>query len=534
MPHALFTHFDRTSSGAGVPMDELRIHDTRWITATVAALAIIVFAISGSQIMPAVLSAGSISAQPTNGEISAFLLNIALVVFAWKRSNELVSSFTELDAWESRAITLAYQDDMTGLNNRRYLTEAFEILQSSRHSSPILILIDLDRFKKVNDLHGHETGDKVLACAAKMLRYLCPEDCICARLGGDEFAILLYDEAADNDLAKDLAGQIVEELNSPIRLEDGEFLIGASIGICGVETGGRKLDELLSNADIAMYAAKARGGRCFVEADLDMVTARRRRHLLETEMRHGLARREFHPYFQPIVDLSTGELMGFEVLARWKHPTRGVLEPSAFLEIAVVCGLVAEISFSVMEHALKQAKNWPDHLRVGINVAQDQFEDPLFVQRVKEILAFFDFPASRIDLEVPEICLISDHAQSLSKIERLKKLGMDIVVDDFGTRYASIMHNDSLPFDRIKIGKKLVEAIEENQATGALVLAVATLGKGLSIPISAAGVETRAMHARLERIGCDNAQGWLFGKALSREEVELRLNIPDRTAPLVV
>jgi EAL domain-containing protein (putative c-di-GMP-specific phosphodiesterase class I) len=257
-----------------------------------------------------------------------------------------------------------------------------------------------------------------------------------------------------------------------------------------------------------------------------MVTARRRRNALETEIREGLARKEFHPYFQPIVDLASGKLMGFEVLARWKHPRRGVLEPSAFLEIAVVCGLVAEISFTVMEHALKIARNWPGHLRIGINVAQDQFEDPLFVTRVLELLAKFEFPARRLDLEVPEICLISDHVRSMSKIRKLKKLGIGIVVDDFGTRYASIMHDDNLPFDRLKIGKKLVEAIEEDQAMSALVQAVATLGKELSIPISAAGVETSTVHSTLKSMGCDNAQGWLFGKALSREEVEFRFRDP--------
>ncbi len=532
MSRAHHPHFDRSFPEPKLLVDELRIHDTRWITATVALLAIVVFAISGSQIMPAVLSASPTYSEPTSAEISAFLLNIALVVFAWKRSNELVSSFDELDAWESRAINLAYQDEMTGLSNRRYLTESFEVLRTSKNSLPILLLIDLDRFKQVNDLFGHKAGDQVLAVTAKTLRHLCPEESICCRLGGDEFAILLYDEDANMSFAKNLAEQIVKQLETPVRLEGGEVQIGASIGICGVKAGGRKLDALLSNADIAMYAAKKRGGNCYVEADHDMVAARRRRNLLETEIREGLAKREFHPFFQPIVELSSGKLTGFEVLARWKHPDRGVLEPSAFLDVAVICGLVTEISFSVMEHALKQAKAWPDHIRIGINVAQDQFEDTLFVQRVKEMLAFYDFPACRLDLEIPEICLISNHARSMAKIQRLKRLGIGIVVDDFGTRYVSMMDNDSLPFDRIKIGNKLVEALDEDQATGALVQAVATLGQGLDIPISAAGVETSSMHLTLESMGCDNAQGWLFGKALSQEEVELRLNISnDATTP---
>ncbi|MEL1251147.1 putative bifunctional diguanylate cyclase/phosphodiesterase [Aurantiacibacter gilvus] len=518
-------HFEKTLPEPNLIIDELRIHDTRWITATVAILSIIVFVISGSQIMPAILVTDSIDAEPSGAELSAFLLNIALIIFAWKRSNELVSSFAELDAWQNRAISLAYQDDMTGLCNRRYLTEAFELLQSSRNSLPILILIDLDRFKQVNDLFGHKAGDQVLAFAATMIRQLCPTNSICVRLGGDEFAILLYDKDADMRVAKRLAWQIVTQLKSPIRLENGEFLIGASIGICGSEAGTRELDELLSNADIAMYAAKALGGNCLVEADHAMVATRSERNTLEAEIRNGLAKREFRPYFQPIVDLASGELMGFEVLARWKHPSRGVLEPSAFMRIATICGLFAEISFSVMEYALKVARAWPDHLRIGINVAQDQFEDPLFVQRVRDALASLDFPANRLDLEIPEICLISDHDQSMSKIQRLKKLEIGIVVDDFGTRYASMMNSDSLPFDRIKIGTKLVEAINEDRATGALVQAVATLGKGLSIPISAAGVETSAMHATLERMGCDNAQGLLFGKALAREEVELQLKM---------
>ena len=229
---------------------------------------------------------------------------------------------------------------------------------------------------------------------------------------------------------------------------------------------------------------------------------------------------EFVPHFQPIVELASGEVKGFEALARWQHPAKGMLEPSAFLEVAEASGLIGEISMSVMQQALEAARSWPGHLTIAVNLSAVQFKDPMLAQRLLRVLSLTGFPAPRLAFEIPESCLIGNREYALANIQNLQAQGIDIVIDDFGTGYASLTHLHSLPFDRIKIDHSFVKLLETDKQCDALVEAIATLGKGLSIPLSAEGIETSAIQAKLEALGCADAQGWLYAKALSPAQVD--------------
>ena len=509
--------------GVSVPAPNPRPHsrgmtDTRWITATVAVFATAVFVLSGSEILPVVLGAADGSVAISQGQATAFLLNIALLIFAWRRSSQLRRSFADRDAAEQRARQLAYLDEVTGLYNRRYMREAFENHYAEAETRCVLLVIDLDHFKKVNDLHGHEAGDELLVTAARRLRETCPENALCIRLGGDEFAVLVLNAANYKQGPNALAARLIECLKVPVRLANADVRIGASIGIATSDRGRPELGAILRRADIAMYEAKRLGGNRCVAFDTTMEAELSRRTALEREMREGIANGEFVPFFQPIIDLASGEINGFEVLARWLHPARGLIEPPEFLEIAESSGLIGELSLAVMREALATAAKWPSGLRIAVNVSPVQFKDPLLAQRIFKVLAATGFPAGRLDLEIAESTLIADRAFALASIESLKNAGIGIVVDDFGTGYAALTQLRALPFDRLKIDRSFVDSLCEGDSAAAIVQAIAIVGKGLSIPVAAEGVETEAIQAKLVELGCGDAQGWLFAKALSAEE----------------
>jgi predicted signal transduction protein with EAL and GGDEF domain len=312
---------------------------------------------------------------------------------------------------------------------------------------------------------------------------------------------------------------LIEQLKEPVRVANTDIRIGASIGIAGTERDHPDLSAILRRADIAMYEAKRLGGNRCVAFDTTMEAELNRRTALEAEMRGGIANGEFVPFFQPIIDLATREIGGFEVLARWQHPTRGLIEPPEFLEIAEASGLIGELSLAVMRDALAIAGKWPSQYRIAVNVSPIQFKDPLLAQRIFKVLSVTGFPPGRLDLEIAESTLIADRAFALTTIQSLKNSGIAIVVDDFATGYAALTRLKALPFDRLKIDRSFVDSLREDDSANAIVQAIAILGKGLSIPVAAEGVESEAIQAKLVELGCDDAQGWLFAKALSADEV---------------
>ena len=504
--------------------------DARWyITATVAMFAIAVFAYSGSKIMPLVVSANPERALASD-ELTGFLLNIALILFAWKRSAELKRASAERDAAVHRAHDLAYIDEVTGLFNRRYLRERIAELQAANARAG-LFLLDLDRFKRINDLYGHAVGDEVLVAVSRRIRNACPPGASCVRLGGDEFAVLFQgDDAREKQLAA-TAEKVAGVLRDPVSVTGTIAVIGASLGIAVRTKRCKDPGAMLKRADIAMYEAKRRGRNGFVFFDTAMESDLVRRNALEADIRRGIGEGEFVPYFQPIIDLASEQVIGFEVLARWNHPEKGTLEPGEFIDIAEETGMIAELSLAVMREALSVARGWPHEYKIAVNVSPMQFVDPLVAQRILQVLTMTGFPPARLELEISEKCLLTDLESALAVISGLKNAGIAISVDDFGRGYISLAELEAMPFDRIKIDRDFILSLSKDKASNALVAAVATLGKGLKLPITAEGVETAEIRQRLLGLGCDDAQGFLYSKALTAAEVKLGFGFSERGVP---
>ena len=505
--------------------------DTRWITLTVALFSILVFAISGSQVMPIVLGISQQSAAVQSGFISAFLLNVALVLFSWRRSEELRLSFAERDAAKRQAIEWAYVDDVTGLYNRRFFNQRVSRLIASKVRPLALLLIDLDRFKEVNDLFGHDAGDEVLVAVSRMIREASPASASCMRLGGDEFAVLLSGSLAEARAPEELASQLVENLRQPIGLSCTTAVIGASIGIAEFDANCFEYSDLLRRSDMAMYEAKRLGRNRWARFDSRLENELRRRNSSEREIRQGIADDGFVPFFQPVVALDSGAVTGFEVLARWQLPNGDVLEPEQFISGAEAAGVIAELSFSVMRKALDLARTWPGDCRIAVNISPVQFKDPILAQKILQILSRAGFPAERLELEITESSLIGDYKQASATIESLRNCGAGIVIDDFGTGYASLGQLRSFPFDRIKIDRSFVAPLLVDRQCDAIVQSILTISKRLQIPTTAEGVESEAVRNRLLELGCREAQGWLFAKALSAAEVQ-RIMAPGADSPV--
>lgn len=497
--------------------------DARWITATVALLAIASFAYSGSRLLPPMLTGGTAdSARPE--AVAGFLLNIALILFAWKRSLELKRAAAERDVALGRAHLLAYVDEVTGLFNRRYLREQIEGLQAGKEKGALL-LIDLDNFKKINDIHGHAVGDEVLREAAQKIRQACPPQATCVRLGGDEFAVLLRGADAREKGLAEMAVNLLAELRKSITLNNIVTTIGASIGIATRSKNCTDLGALLKRADIAMYEAKRQGRGTHVFFDSAMEVDLSRRAALEGEIREGIESGQFVPFFQPILALETGKVTGFEVLARWRHPKRGLLEPPEFLAVAEETGMISDLSFAVMLEALSSAAKWPSEFKIAVNVSPAQFHDPLVAQRIMSVLAATGFPPGRLELEIMEASLLTDHSAAVALLNNFKNCGISVSIDDFGTSYSALSKLSELPFDRIKIDRDFLHALEDDGECEAFAQAIAAVGKGLKVPVTAEGVESMAIHEKLAGLGCSDAQGWLFSKALSEQEVVIGFGV---------
>jgi len=340
-------------------------------------------------------------------------------------------------------------------------------------------------------------------------------------LGGDEFAVLLRGPGAQPEDGEQLAELLLQALNRPMAIAGMTTVVGCSIGISFVGKDRQGSSGLLERADLAMYEAKKRGRNCCVLFDEKMEAEFEKRKRFEAEMREGIERDEFVPFFQPIVELDTGELTGFEVLARWIHPVRGVLEPPQFLELAETTGMISGLGYAVMREALATARAWPRHLKIAVNISQSQFCDPNFARHILQVLAETSFPSARLELEITEKSLLDDFNSALSIIASLKNYGISVSVDDFGMGYASLAELRALPFDRLKIDRRFIASFLEDRGQVAFVEAIATLGKGLKVPITAEGVEAESLRAKLLELGCCDAQGWVFARALSANEVNL-------------
>lgn len=452
---------------------------------------------------------------------TALILNVVIILFGWRRATDLQKALKDAEA---RSEQIAFTDPVTDLANRRQLMESLS--EASGHASrSVLLLLDLDFFKTVNDLHGHYAGDQVLRQVAEVITTSTPDGGCCARLGGDEFAVLLPDSQLPE--IEKITSNITAGIARPLSVDNAVVHVSASIGLSFLDPG-MSPEDALRRSDIAMYAAKRAGRNCCVWFDAEMERELFERTQLESEIRAGIGKGEFVPFFQPQISLETGDLTGFEVLARWNSPDRGLLEPSAFMTAAEGSGLIGALSMSVMKQALVESRHWPADLKIAVNISPVQFRDPKLAERILKVLTEANFPPQRLEIEITETALLEDQEMALAIVESLKNVGVTISLDDFGTGYASLSQLQSLPFDRIKIDKSFVSALLADPQSRAIVDSITTLGKALHLPITAEGVETGEVKDRLSAMGCAEAQGWLFGKAVPADTVRKLLKLDDR------
>ena len=495
------------------------------ITSCAALAALFVFVPTGQRIVAAAL-AGSADTAIDKQIAVAFLLNIAVILFAWRRSKDLQAALAANELAMQSAHDNAFVDHVTGLANRRELMRVLAD-PSQANSDSKLLLLDLDFFKKVNDLYGHVAGDEVLRQVADIMQNNAPDGSCCARLGGDEFAVLIL-EHPDAHISESIS-KIIRGIAEPLVLDTATVHVSASVGISRIEPG-MSAEECLRRSDIAMYAAKRAGRNCQVWFDQKMERELLARTQLEDEIRSAIAAGEFVPFYQPQIDLGTGELNGFEVLARWRSPSKGLLEPADFMDVAEASGLVSELSLSVMSQAFREARDWPSHLKIAVNISPVQFRDSHLAERILKLLTEASFPPARLEVEITESSFLEDRDSALTIVESLKNMGVTISLDDFGTGYASLSQLQSLPFDRIKIDKSFVTSLLSDAQSDAIVSTILSLGRALQLPITAEGIEDKGTKDRLSNLGCSDGQGWLFGKAVPGEVVRASFGLSDRPA----
>ncbi|WP_448661408.1 putative bifunctional diguanylate cyclase/phosphodiesterase [Sphingomonas sp. CJ20] len=447
--------------------------------------------------------------------LAAPLLYMGLLLY---RSHRLRGELQLRLAAQREAETLAHHDMLTGLANRRSLTAYMDARASEAAPGTMLTLLalDLDRFKPINDTYGHDGGDMALRIIAARVQGLVAEHGIVARMGGDEFACAIT-HPADSALPIELTEAILHAVAKPMQLRGGLAEVSTSIGLISCAPGERSADDMLGAADFAMYRAKRAGRSTYCQFLPAMEEEMRERAQLELDMHSGINRGEFIPYFQPIVALSSGAVMGFEALARWRHPVRGVVPPDTFIPIAEDAGMIQDLGFAVLRRACIDARHWPHHLTLSVNISPLQLNDPWLAQRVLQVLLTTGFPPARLVVEITESRLVRDIDAARAILASLKSAGIQIALDDFGTGYASLKHLRELAFNRIKIDRNFITDIRAEESSQ-IVRAILSLSEGLGLPVTAEGVETTDSAEVLAALGCEYGQGYLYSRPVAADE----------------
>ncbi len=413
-------------------------------------------------------------------------------------------------------LRIANVDALTGLPNRRALMAKLEQYQEQAIAPdrPTAILfVDLDGFKDVNDTYGHEVGDKLLKIVAKDFEQHLPVGALLARLGGDEFAVLA--SAPDVELvALSIARALIGCLNEPLHIGERTIQIGASVGVAWAWPQACSSSELMRQADVAMYEVKASGKSNVVVYTPALDTERQRRQDIEDDIEDGIKRGEFEVEYQPIVDAATHQRTGVEALLRWPRRPDGPLGPDEFIPIAESSGLIHTLGQFVLRRACLDLLN-RDDLKLSVNISPAQFRDPYFEGRIRGVLAETGFPPHRLELEITEGYLIHHPARATAAINALKAMGIAVALDDFGTGYTSIAYLQTYGFSRIKIDKSLVDGIGIDHKCGVLISGIVFLAQGLNLSVTAEGVESEDQARLLRLAGCQNLQGFHFGRAMA-------------------
>jgi diguanylate cyclase (GGDEF)-like protein len=436
---------------------------------------------------------------------------------------DLQEDITEKCQAEQKITWLARHDTLTEIANRFHFRETLDnwLQELQPGEGFALHWIDLDHFKAVNDTLGHPAGDALLKSVAKRLRGILRGPDVVARLGGDEFAIIQSGVTTDTQAAK-LAKRVLRAIAEPHHVLGRKVSVGASIGIVLAPSQGGDADELLKNADLALYRAKAsgRGNYAFFQSDLDQKMAQQ--WSLEADLRSAIAERQLELYYQPIVELQKNEVAGFEALMRWHHPLLGIVPPSTFIPLAEQTGLIVEMGAWALKQACQEATTWPEHIKVTVNLSSAQFEQGDLYKDVKDALSFSGLSPDRLELEITESVLLRDDANTHKLLHKLRSLGVKFALDDFGTAYASLSYLRSFPFDKIKIDRTFIADLDNPKRKDCLAIinAVAGLAKQMQMSTVAEGVETLDQLDTVTLAGCEEVQGFYFSKPVPANEIK--------------
>src|SRR3954452_11400372 len=455
----------------------------------------------------------SISGRPVHDEIGRF--------FGFRG---FASDLTQMRQSEVELDRLARQDALTGLANRQALRRALDdalVSAVRRKHRCSMFLLDLDRFQAVNDTLGHPAGDTLLRLVALRLRDVIGKAGQVGRLGGDEFEVVLPSSSDKTELSK-LAQGIIDSLSRPYTINGTAVSIGASIGVVTSDYDDRTSDDLMRDADLALYAAKAAGKGCFRFFEVEMHDAARQRQLMESDLRVALEESQFRLLYQPCVDASSEAVTGFEALIRWEHPERGPVSPVEFIPLAEEIGLINEIGEWVLRTACAEAAKWPDGISVAVNLSPVQFKSHALPTLVRMVLSDTGLPANRLELEITEGVFLSNDEHVHDMIHSLKGIGLKLALDDFGTGYSSLSYLQRVPFDKIKIDRSFVTGASDPEGrNAALIRAMVGLASDLKMQTTAEGVETQEELVLVRNLRVSLVQGYIFGKPMPAEEARV-------------
>ena len=517
-----FAHAPDNGAPAGEPRDLVGLG--------IAVAAVILFIGIGGQVMPQVLRSWlGLDRPPDVLLTNALLLNIAILIFGWRRYAALSREVSVRREAEEAARKLAESDPLTGCRNRRSLMPEVAALLTQDEpgaSEVALLLIDLDNFKAINDRSGHKAGDAVLVAASARIARVMPAGALLARMGGDEFACTLRCDPNDRAALDQLASDIVAAVSQPVEAGNFRIDVTVSVGIATSRQPGQDrpdAETLAHWADVAMYHAKKSGRDRHAWFEPRMESELRFRNALESGLRNGIPNGEFVPYYEQQIDIQTGALVGFEMLARWKSPEFGVVSPELFIPLAERLGVIGELSEGLIRQALQDAKGWDESLTLSVNISPVQLRDPWLAQKLLLLLQESGFPPHRFEIEITESCLHENIAVVRSIIASLKNQGVKVSLDDFGTGYSSLAQLRALNFDRLKIDRSFVAELAEAGANSELVAAIVSLGRGLGLPIVVEGIENDEALEVLRQLGELKGQGYHYGRPEDAEATLQRL-----------
>jgi diguanylate cyclase (GGDEF)-like protein len=447
------------------------------------------------------------------------ILTVGLLLFAARQLHmQRIETQRRLEV-EHQIRQLALQDPLTGLANRRSFNDALKAAVAApprAEGSHALFALDLNGFKKINDLYGHGAGDEALTIVAQRLVAATRAGDVVARVGGDEFAILAQ-HLAGAEAATGIARRIMDGISAPIIIGDVQHQLSTGVGICLFPFEGSAAEEIIRRADVAMYKAKGDRESTMHFFDQEMDRHVREREMLERELRAAIANSDIRPYFQPLIDLKTKQISGFETLARWEHASLGEVPASRFIPIAEYTGLISRLTDQLLGVAAKTAMTWPAGVRLSFNISPVELQDRKLCLRVLSILNTSRLPPRRLEIEITESALVQDLAAAQGVLGSLRDMGIRIALDDFGTGYSSLYHLRNFKIDTIKIDRSFIQSMGIQRESAQIVSALLGLGKGLGLTVVAEGVESPDQETALAQQGCQEGQGFLFGEAVSAE-----------------